>query len=120
MGGVKPNSLRRLSAFSNPLTFSAPVADTSPTRSAAVLALTLRTPAVSLTASSRLALIQLSEASRARKKPTRLRRWLSAQGRFTAKIVLGKSGRTSLFFFQAEDGIRAWSVTGVQTCALPI
>src|SRR5258706_4387932 len=26
----------------------------------------------------------------------------------------------SLFFFQAEDGIRYWSVTGVQTCALPI
>src|SRR6201995_4664269 len=25
-----------------------------------------------------------------------------------------------LFFFQAEDGIRDWSVTGVQTCALPI
>src|SRR5437016_13739308 len=25
-----------------------------------------------------------------------------------------------LFFFQAEDGIRGWSVTGVQTCALPI
>src|SRR5438093_8349294 len=24
------------------------------------------------------------------------------------------------FFFQAEDGIRYWSVTGVQTCALPI
>src|SRR5438093_5313882 len=24
------------------------------------------------------------------------------------------------FFFQAEDGIRGWSVTGVQTCALPI
>src|SRR5262249_59856975 len=23
-------------------------------------------------------------------------------------------------FFQAEDGIRDWSVTGVQTCALPI
>src|SRR5262249_58955832 len=23
-------------------------------------------------------------------------------------------------FFQAEDGIRGWSVTGVQTCALPI
>src|SRR5262249_57281488 len=23
-------------------------------------------------------------------------------------------------FFQAEDGIRYWSVTGVQTCALPI
>src|ERR1019366_3295218 len=29
--------------------------------------------------------------------------------------------RTALFFFfQAEDGIRDWSVTGVQTCALPI
>src|SRR5690606_39767376 len=25
-----------------------------------------------------------------------------------------------LFFFQAEDGIRAFDVTGVQTCALPI
>src|ERR1019366_3583599 len=25
-----------------------------------------------------------------------------------------------LFFFQAEDGIRDWSVTGVQTCALPL
>src|SRR5262249_56723913 len=28
--------------------------------------------------------------------------------------------RTLSFFFQAEDGIRDWSVTGVQTCALPI
>src|SRR5438046_10716221 len=25
-----------------------------------------------------------------------------------------------VFCFQAEDGIRDWSVTGVQTCALPI
>src|SRR5258706_6912293 len=25
-----------------------------------------------------------------------------------------------IFVFQAEDGIRDWSVTGVQTCALPI
>src|SRR5258706_3050582 len=32
--------------------------------------------------------------------------------RFTSDSVL--------FFFQAEDGIRDWSVTGVQTCALPI
>src|SRR5256886_15507858 len=24
------------------------------------------------------------------------------------------------FFFQAEEGIRVWTVTGVQTCALPI
>src|SRR3712207_8998631 len=28
--------------------------------------------------------------------------------------------RCSLFFFQAEDGIRDIGVTGVQTCALPI
>src|ERR1039457_5690590 len=26
----------------------------------------------------------------------------------------------TLFFFQAEDGIRHYKVTGVQTCALPI
>src|SRR5205807_4284660 len=32
------------------------------------------------------------------------------------------SGRASsgFFFFQVEDGIRAYEVTGVQTCALPI
>src|SRR5262249_61041448 len=29
-------------------------------------------------------------------------------------------GSLEFFFFQAEDGIRDWSVTGVQTCALPI
>src|SRR5258706_9395880 len=29
-------------------------------------------------------------------------------------------GFYGFFFFQAEDGIRDWSVTGVQTCALPI
>src|SRR5258706_5605610 len=28
--------------------------------------------------------------------------------------------KINFFFFQAEDGIRDWSVTGVQTCALPI
>src|SRR5437016_9741350 len=30
------------------------------------------------------------------------------------------AGAITFFFFQAEDGIRDWSVTGVQTCALPI
>src|SRR5690606_40937661 len=30
------------------------------------------------------------------------------------------SCRVFLFFFQAEDGIRDFHVTGVQTCALPI
>ena len=29
-------------------------------------------------------------------------------------------GRCYFFFFQAEDGIRDYKVTGVQTCALPI
>src|SRR5258706_12190269 len=28
--------------------------------------------------------------------------------------------RGGFFFFKAKDGIRDWSVTGVQTCALPI
>src|SRR2546430_2890782 len=31
-----------------------------------------------------------------------------------------KSRRVRFFFFQAEDGIRDLTVTGVQTCALPI
>src|SRR5437764_1596600 len=31
-----------------------------------------------------------------------------------------RTAATSAFFFQAEDGIRDTSVTGVQTCALPI
>src|SRR5256885_7403163 len=30
------------------------------------------------------------------------------------------SCRERIFFFQAEDGIRDYKVTGVQTCALPI
>src|SRR5256885_7766896 len=29
-------------------------------------------------------------------------------------------GSVVIFFFQAEDGIRDYKVTGVQTCALPI
>src|SRR2546430_7611253 len=36
------------------------------------------------------------------------------QHRFESQRVV------SLFFFQAEDGIRDLTVTGVQTCALPI
>src|SRR2546430_3669021 len=34
--------------------------------------------------------------------------------------VEGRSLALFLFFFQAEDGIRDLTVTGVQTCALPI
>src|SRR5256885_4135445 len=36
----------------------------------------------------------------------------AAEGKHTNQIVF--------FFFQAEDGIRDYKVTGVQTCALPI
>src|SRR5690349_12720396 len=33
---------------------------------------------------------------------------------------MGIAAEKSIFFFQAEDGIRDLYVTGVQTCALPI
>src|SRR5262249_58744480 len=43
---------------------------------------------------------------------------------YLCRLVCVFSDRCSIylffFFFQAEDGIRDWSVTGVQTCALPI
>src|SRR5207302_6567625 len=42
------------------------------------------------------------------------RRWVAARAPVCRQI--GGSG----FFFQAEDGIRGFHVTGVQTCALPI
>src|SRR3989454_8435249 len=35
-------------------------------------------------------------------------------------ICLCRSRIVVFFFFQAEDGIRDYKVTGVQTCALPI
>src|SRR5438046_5818760 len=34
--------------------------------------------------------------------------------------IINQFSKSVFFFFQAEDGIRDWSVTGVQTCALPI
>src|SRR2546430_1996603 len=46
-------------------------------------------------------------------------------GRPPGKRILGRTGEGAgcmvvFFFFQAEDGIRDLTVTGVQTCALPI
>src|SRR5690606_40973968 len=45
-------------------------------------------------------------------------------GRYPPRHALpgatGSLTRWCHFFFQAEDGIRAFHVTGVQTCALPI
>src|SRR5256885_3916945 len=37
-----------------------------------------------------------------------------------AKMTSGRVTLVLFFFFQAEDGIRDYKVTGVQTCALPI
>src|SRR5256885_4406530 len=37
-----------------------------------------------------------------------------------SNVVMAVHVRTLFFFFQAEDGIRDYKVTGVQTCALPI
>src|SRR5256885_6300336 len=37
-----------------------------------------------------------------------------------AREICSRSTLTVFFFFQAEDGIRDYKVTGVQTCALPI
>src|SRR5256886_10882448 len=43
--------------------------------------------------------------------------WLAKMCIFVLLIILYKY---MFFFFQAEDGIRDLTVTGVQTCALPI
>src|SRR5205807_3100082 len=40
------------------------------------------------------------------------------RGRRLGRVMGGI--RVLFFFFQAEDGIRDYKVTGVQTCALPI
>ena len=38
----------------------------------------------------------------------------------TTAYELRRDWSSDVFFFQAEDGIRDYDVTGVQTCALPI
>src|SRR5256885_11266364 len=40
--------------------------------------------------------------------------------RFAVKGCVARAVNAVFFFFQAEDGIRDYKVTGVQTCALPI
>src|SRR5437762_10176190 len=44
----------------------------------------------------------------------------SGSGKTTFVKLVQRLYDVSGFFFQAEDGIRDTSVTGVQTCALPI
>src|SRR2546430_4059660 len=46
-------------------------------------------------------------------------RFLSSERWAVDAAALGRS-LNAFFFFQAEDGIRDLTVTGVQTCALPI
>src|SRR2546430_5155417 len=45
---------------------------------------------------------------------------MTIPGTATAMEIQGASRCGLVFFFQAEDGIRDLTVTGVQTCALPI
>src|SRR3989475_2821148 len=53
-------------------------------------------------------------------KPPVMRRKLSLRWEAPWRLVSGVLSSLSVFFFQAEDGIRDLTVTGVQTCALPI
>src|SRR5256885_3251846 len=49
--------------------------------------------------------------------------YYSSEVRWFTVFIAGDSSRYDyifFFFFQAEDGIRDYKVTGVQTCALPI
>src|SRR5256885_7259804 len=45
---------------------------------------------------------------------------VSIYGTLDVTVDLLSSDSLAFFFFQAEDGIRDYKVTGVQTCALPI
>src|SRR6266511_4871372 len=45
---------------------------------------------------------------------------IRALGRLSLALKCDVPERAQVFFFQAEDGIRDFHVTGVQTCALPI
>src|SRR5256885_5521510 len=41
-------------------------------------------------------------------------------GAVERELPIARMSDVQFFFFQAEDGIRDYKVTGVQTCALPI
>src|SRR5256885_11427294 len=67
-------------------------------------------------------LTHLAEALETASYPGLMRQRLR---RYTTPSVLvidevGYTKLSAVFFFQAEDGIRDYKVTGVQTCALPI
>src|SRR2546430_7307867 len=52
--------------------------------------------------------------------PISLQPTIDLQNFFNPVVHLVTIIRSFFFFFQAEDGIRDLTVTGVQTCALPI
>src|ERR1017187_5974729 len=53
-------------------------------------------------------------------KKRRLKATVITQRRSVLRHARKRTPGPRFFFFQAEDGIRDTSVTGVQTCALPI
>src|SRR2546430_10373964 len=53
-------------------------------------------------------------------EPCRVTRYASENRMRARRGMKRGSDGSSVFFFQAEDGIRDLTVTGVQTCALPI
>src|SRR5256885_1406956 len=56
-----------------------------------------------------------------RGRPVRRRpRWGRAAAGVREHLPASRLPGRARFFFQAEDGIRDYKVTGVQTCALPI
>src|SRR5437762_3173901 len=69
---------------------------------------------------ARESVVQEMEVQQPRPQRIVLSHWENVEASRTApaKREGDKVGRN--FFFQAEDGIRDTSVTGVQTCALPI
>src|SRR5690348_7812071 len=62
----------------------------------------------------------LPEIGRASCRESEQRAVVGDQQRLGFVHVGHRVGARQGFFFQAEDGIRAGRVTGVQTCALPI
>src|SRR2546430_4741354 len=66
-------------------------------------------------ASSKSAVCGVSEA-----REERSGSWGWGGSSWRIVITAGRTGGDGVFFFQAEDGIRDLTVTGVQTCALPI
>src|SRR6266542_4475709 len=67
-----------------------------------------------------------SPAAKRQKRKAKARRKANENARRKANETAARLRRrgpapaSSLFFFQAEDGIRDATVTGVKTCALPI